>query len=605
MRLLILLTIGLFSSIVVTAQNIPAIDSLVNKGKNLVDEDQDKSLEYSYKAYKMSAEKDYYWGQMNAAQWISEAYSYKGLYDSSYKYDDIALGLSRAQNDLPEIANNLVAKAQKKSYQGKKADALKLFFEAEEIMMARKDTFDLADLYLRVGGTYTDLDQTAQAMEYFDKSRKFSEALGNLEEAGWAVSDAATIQKKIGNFDKAIEMLEQSLAFFEEKNSEYSILIALNNLGVLYKDTDQLQKSLEAYQRAEKLDVVKVDARIPLGLADNKGILFNKMGRYRDAEKELRKAIEIGERLGIKETTSDARAHLAKTLYHLGQKKEAFSQLQESLELSQEIGALEKQKDAHEIGKEIYRADGNIAKALYHAEALQVVKDSIYQTEKSRQINALQTLYETEKKDAEISLLNKNAELEKTKRNGLIAGLVLLALAAAAWIRNLFNKRKKLLAENALELQKRLNAEQELEFKHKELTTKVLQLARKNEFLGSLESEIESLKSNVDQQVNSTSRKITRLIKKDIEDDKQWEQFDEEFKNLHKGFIENLTQKHGSYSQSELRLISLLKMNLSSKDIADTLNISAEGIKKARYRLRKKLNLNTDDDLQGYLTGLG
>ena len=51
-------------------------------------------------------------------------------------------------------------------------------------------------------------------------------------------------------------------------------------------------------------------------------------------------------------------------------------------------------------------------------------------------------------------------------------------------------------------------------------------------------------------------------------------------------------------STNDLRLMSLLKMNLSSKEIANILNISIEGVKKARYRLRKKLNLNTEESLQ-------
>jgi len=51
-------------------------------------------------------------------------------------------------------------------------------------------------------------------------------------------------------------------------------------------------------------------------------------------------------------------------------------------------------------------------------------------------------------------------------------------------------------------------------------------------------------------------------------------------------------------SNNDLRLMSLLKMNLSSKEIANILNISVEGVKKARYRLRKKLNLNTEESPQ-------
>lgn len=51
-------------------------------------------------------------------------------------------------------------------------------------------------------------------------------------------------------------------------------------------------------------------------------------------------------------------------------------------------------------------------------------------------------------------------------------------------------------------------------------------------------------------------------------------------------------------SNNDLRLMSLLKLNLSSKEIANILNISVEGVKKARYRLRKKLNLNTEESPQ-------
>jgi len=65
--------------------------------------------------------------------------------------------------------------------------------------------------------------------------------------------------------------------------------------------------------------------------------------------------------------------------------------------------------------------------------------------------------------------------------------------------------------------------------------------------------------------------------------------------------MDALVAKFGNMTKSEMRLIALLKMNLSSKDIADTLNISDEGIKKARYRLRKKPNLDSEDDLQAFL----
>lgn len=84
-------------------------------------------------------------------------------------------------------------------------------------------------------------------------------------------------------------------------------------------------------------------------------------------------------------------------------------------------------------------------------------------------------------------------------------------------------------------------------------------------------------------------------------DEKHWEQFSIEFISIDQGFIDALVLKFGEFDKNEIRLVSVLKMELTSKNFAETLNISDEEIKKARYRLRKKLNLESEDDLQGFL----
>jgi DNA-binding CsgD family transcriptional regulator len=62
--------------------------------------------------------------------------------------------------------------------------------------------------------------------------------------------------------------------------------------------------------------------------------------------------------------------------------------------------------------------------------------------------------------------------------------------------------------------------------------------------------------------------------------------------------------RYPEITSNELRLMALLKMNLSSKEIANILNITPEGIKKARYRLRKKMNISSDESLQGQIISL-
>jgi DNA-binding CsgD family transcriptional regulator len=138
--------------------------------------------------------------------------------------------------------------------------------------------------------------------------------------------------------------------------------------------------------------------------------------------------------------------------------------------------------------------------------------------------------------------------------------------------------------------------DKDLEFKEKELTTHALHLAHKNEVLLDLKSQLEELKA--DSKNARQYQKIINHINLDINNDNNWEQFRAYFEDVHKDFNAKVMRNYPDLSNNDLRLMSLLKMNLSSKEIASILNISVEGVKKARYRLRKKLNLNTEESLQ-------
>ena len=93
-------------------------------------------------------------------------------------------------------------------------------------------------------------------------------------------------------------------------------------------------------------------------------------------------------------------------------------------------------------------------------------------------------------------------------------------------------------------------------------------------------------------------QQLIRTINFDLQDDNNWENFSRYFEEVHKDFNRNVKTKYPEVTANELRLMALLKMNLSSKEIANILNISPEGIKKARYRLRKKLDITTEESLQ-------
>ena len=191
--------------------------------------------------------------------------------------------------------------------------------------------------------------------------------------------------------------------------------------------------------------------------------------------------------------------------------------------------------------------------------------------------------------DKQIAVLEKEAATVRLQRFGLIAGILLLGLIFAA----LYYLQRQKIQRQKLEKQK-LDAE--LDFKRKELTSFTLQLSHKNEILEDLKDKIKALKANA-----PDTRQYNRLINAidiNIKDDTNWENFKRRFEEVHKDFNKNIKQAYPKITSNELRLMALLKMNLSSKEIATLLNISQEGVKKARQRLRKKLALQPEMPLE-------
>ena len=97
---------------------------------------------------------------------------------------------------------------------------------------------------------------------------------------------------------------------------------------------------------------------------------------------------------------------------------------------------------------------------------------------------------------------------------------------------------------------------------------------------------------------------MIRQLEEDDQIDQEWDQFAKHFDKVHSDFVVTLKAKHPDISPAEVKLCSFLRMNLSSKEIAQLLNISVRGVEISRYRLRKKLDLKNGENLFDYLIQL-
>ncbi|RLD89456.1 MAG: inorganic phosphate transporter [Bacteroidetes bacterium] len=147
-----------------------------------------------------------------------------------------------------------------------------------------------------------------------------------------------------------------------------------------------------------------------------------------------------------------------------------------------------------------------------------------------------------------------------------------------------------------------LDLGKELKFRQNEMVTMAMSIIHKNEFLSSLKEEIIKIKAGVkDHETRMGLNKLSLMITQDLSIDRDREKFQMHISEQHSNFIHRLTESFPKMTDNEKRLASLLRLNLSSKEIASILNISPKSVEMNRYRLRKKLKIDPKVPLSDFI----
>lgn len=147
--------------------------------------------------------------------------------------------------------------------------------------------------------------------------------------------------------------------------------------------------------------------------------------------------------------------------------------------------------------------------------------------------------------------------------------------------------------------------EADINFKNSELASSAMHLVKKGELVSKMKTELShALKALSNHPAEAELKKIIRSISEDDNMDQEWENFTLHFDKVHSDFISALKEKHPGISNNEVKLCAYLRMNLSTKEMAQLMNISVRGVEVSRYRLRKKLELATEISLFDYLISI-
>jgi hypothetical protein len=232
--------------------------------------------------------------------------------------------------------------------------------------------------------------------------------------------------------------------------------------------------------------------------------------------------------------------------------------------------------------------------AQYDSECLKLAS-SIKELQENEMVHKAIAKYELQSKDEKIALLSNENKLIMWL--GVTTLLLLLISAVLYYYHNKLNKTKQLLVEET-----KIKLQKEKEQVQKELMNSILHIEKKNEILNNLKEKLTSLNT-----LNSTTsnKSIMKMIDDGILVDEDFDKFKDNFNEVYPEFFEKLqTQAQNSLTQLDLKYCGFMLMKLSNKEIASQMNVEPKSIRMARYRIKQKLQLTKEEDLDDFIQSI-
>ena len=233
------------------------------------------------------------------------------------------------------------------------------------------------------------------------------------------------------------------------------------------------------------------------------------------------------------------------------------------------------------------------------------LKDRSYSIEREKIKKSLEVKLEASEKNRKLELMVAEKEVAKLTNYLFLSllGLLVIVFLILFFFLKRSNKRDKILLEtkeesvNLTEGQELLEEQQfesDIEFKKRQLSAITNQMLEKNEML-------DEIKAILNKKEPTSEKDIKKIVSKYTIQDNNWKDFDLCFESIYNNFYTRLKTKYPDISSNDLKICALIKLHLSIKEMASILNISPDSVKTARHRLRKKLQLNTEESLTDFI----
>lgn len=369
----------------------------------------------------------------------------------------------------------------------------------------------------------------------------------------------------------------------------------LNTLGLIHSNLKNVEKSNQYFQQGLKLAEKHQRNEWIALLSGNMGLNYYNKGDYKKARILLNRDYHYSTLTKQEESLIASLSVLISMDIkegNLSTANERFIELEKLVNRNKKHITL---KYLYNTKTELLEARGEYKGALEAFKIYKKYQDTLDQKKDKEELLKTEFQINFEQETGKVQLL----EEKKKKNETLIYALIFFVLfAIIAFIIIIYQISKRRIQERLIANQEKENMDKELIRTEKEIRNILNNLMQKNEVIELLNSELEIIQSrNL-----ATSEEEKQKIKDKLQTftlltDDDWIEFKRLFEFINPDFFNKIQLKFRELTNAEIRLITLIKLNLSNMEMARALGISPDSVRKTNLRLRKKLDLEEQDDL--------
>ncbi len=481
-------------------------------------------------------------------------------------------------------------------------EAINSYDQCIEYSLPRNDSVTIRECYLNKGAVYFAQGLNSKALDYFLLALKYSENLDKEKE----YNNIGTVFFNEEEYDEAYNYYNKALDILKAKGDQYGILVAHNNIGDVFKMMGKYDVALLYYNKVLSASDSLNNPEMEIICLNNIGVIKEMMHDGDSAiyyySKGLRKAGLLNDKMLITRSLS----LIGNVLFEQGLYVKAKSYLERAFNLSEELVVYEDMSNTSELLQLIYEKEGNYREAYRYANIHKLASDSLTANQAKEQVLKLMFDHKINLQELERRQLLDTEKHEKRRSifnlYSVILLLIIIMLIGALFLfRTIQQRRIDRIKKEKADLQV-INVEKDIELRNREIVEKVLNITEKNELIDGTVKLLDGFSSTLSQKQKAELEVITRDLRMRGTKN-QWEEFFWYFSQVYSQFYEKLEKEFPNLTLNEKRLCALLKMNMTTKDMAAITNLNFKSIEVARTRLRKKLNLtNSNLTLQEFFS---